>query len=162
DGGGDGRILGVAAMHLHPDFDAVAVGVFADLAQRLADVLDGGLGRHVLGERIGTDLDGPGAGVVRELDEGPGDVALLLAVGWNGQYLSLRRGQQDPQRFFNTKVYSFALAGTHGNAGRNRLNSPGIINLDFSMHKDFALTERHKLRGGCRVLPGVGALRSPT
>ena len=65
---------------------------------------------------------------------------------WNGQDPSLPRGQQDPQRFFNTKVYSFALAGTHGNAGRNTLTSPGIIQMDFSMHKDFMFNDRHKLQ----------------
>jgi hypothetical protein len=65
---------------------------------------------------------------------------------WNGQDPSLPRGQQDPQRFFDTRVYSFAPAGTHGNAGRNTLTSPGIIQLDFSMHKDFMFTERHKLQ----------------
>jgi hypothetical protein len=63
-----------------------------------------------------------------------------------GQNAALPRGQQDPQRFFNTSTFKIALAGTHGNTGRNTLDSPGIINLDFSLHKDFLFTERHKLQ----------------
>ena len=63
-----------------------------------------------------------------------------------GQNAALPRGEQDPQRFFDTKAFTFAPAGTHGNAGRNTLDSPGIIGLDFSAHKEFAFTERQKLQ----------------
>ena len=72
--------------------------------------------------------------------------ALFDRPDWSGQDPSLPRGQQDPQRFFNTSVYKIAAAGTHGNTGRNTLNSPGIVQMDFSMHKDFAFTDRHKLQ----------------
>ena len=34
----------------------------------------------------------------------------------------------------------------HGSVGRNTLDSPGIINLDFSLLKDFSITERHKVQ----------------
>ncbi|HLQ45085.1 MAG TPA: hypothetical protein VK137_10180, partial [Planctomycetaceae bacterium] len=64
----------------------------------------------------------------------------------NGQNSALPRGQQDPQRFFDTSTFSFAPAGTFGNVGRGTLESPGIIGLDFSMHKDFKFTERHRLQ----------------
>jgi len=63
-----------------------------------------------------------------------------------GRNAALPRDQQDPQRFFDTSVFKFAAAGTHGNVGRGTLISPGIINWDFSMHKEFAFTERHKLQ----------------
>jgi hypothetical protein len=38
---------------------------------------------------------------------------------------------------------------TYGNAGRNLLTGPGLVNLDFSLFKDFAIRERAKfqLRG---------------
>ncbi len=57
----------------------------------------------------------------------------------NGQKPDLPRGQQDPQRFFNTSVFSVASPGTFGNTGRNTLMSPGIINWDFAAHKNFRL-----------------------
>ena len=62
-----------------------------------------------------------------------------------GANAALDRGQQDPQRFFNTGAFFQNAPGTHGNVGRNTLTGPGIINLDFSLHKDFAFTERQRL-----------------
>ena len=62
-----------------------------------------------------------------------------------GVNADLDRGRQDPQRFFNTGAFFQNAPGTHGNVGRNTLTGPGIINLDFSLHKDFAFTERHRL-----------------
>ena len=56
------------------------------------------------------------------------------------------RGEQDPQRFFDTSAFRFNQVGAFGNVGRNTMDSPGIINWDFSMHKDFAFTERHRLQ----------------
>ena len=58
----------------------------------------------------------------------------------------LPRGEQDPQRFFRTEAFVPNALGTFGNVGRNTLNSPGIITLDFSLLKDFAFTERHRLQ----------------
>jgi hypothetical protein len=63
-----------------------------------------------------------------------------------GVNAALPRGEQDPQRFFNPAAFTTALAGTFGNVGRNTMDTPGIIGLDFAMHKDFAFTERHKLQ----------------
>ena len=72
--------------------------------------------------------------------------ALFDRPSSTGQNAALPRGQQDPQRFFDTSTFIFAQAGTFGNVGRGTLDSPGIIGLDFSMHKDFKFTERPKLQ----------------
>ncbi|MBL8213348.1 MAG: TonB-dependent receptor [Bryobacterales bacterium] len=56
-----------------------------------------------------------------------------------GQKPDLPRGQQDPQRFFNTGAFVVNNIGEFGNVGRNTLNSPGIIGWDFSMLKNFNL-----------------------
>jgi hypothetical protein len=56
-----------------------------------------------------------------------------------GQTADLPRGQQDPQRFFNTAAFVINQPGTHGNVGRNTLVSPGIIGWDFSALKNFNL-----------------------
>ena len=63
-----------------------------------------------------------------------------------GRNAALDRGAQDPQRFFDTTAFRFNQAGAFGNVGRNTMDSPGIINWDFSMHKDFAFTERQRLQ----------------
>lgn len=64
----------------------------------------------------------------------------------NGTNPDLPRGQQDPQRFFDTSTISANLPGTHGNVGRNTLNGPGTIGWDFAMHKDFLFGERQRLQ----------------
>ncbi len=51
----------------------------------------------------------------------------------------LPRGQQDPQRFFNTAAFVINAPGTFGNVGRNTLNAPGIVSWDFSALKNFQL-----------------------
>jgi hypothetical protein len=65
--------------------------------------------------------------------------ALFDRPNSNGSDAELPRGQQDPVRFFDTSAFSVALNGTHGNVGRNTLDSPGIIGWDFSILKDFHL-----------------------
>jgi hypothetical protein len=64
----------------------------------------------------------------------------------NGTDAALGRGEQDPLRFFDTSTFSVQAPGTHGNVGRNTLTSPGIIQWDFSLLKDFNISEQHKLQ----------------
>lgn len=65
-----------------------------------------------------------------------------------GQTVALARGQQDPQRFFNTDAFVKQAPGTHGDVGRNTLTGPGIIGWDFSTFKNFTMpfNENHKLQ----------------
>jgi hypothetical protein len=73
----------------------------------------------------GQDISNTGAGFDR-----PNSV---------GRNAALPRGQQDPVRFFDTTAFTRNLPGTHGNAGRNTLDSPGIIGWDFATLKNFYL-----------------------
>jgi hypothetical protein len=63
-----------------------------------------------------------------------------------GAEVALPRGQQDPDRFFNTGAFVLQPAGTHGNVGRNTLMGPGIISWDFSALKNFRILETHELQ----------------
>ena len=65
-----------------------------------------------------------------------------------GVNADLPRGQQDPQKFFNTSAFTRTQPGLWGNVGRNTLNSPGIIAFDFSTLKDFVMpyAEGHRLQ----------------
>jgi hypothetical protein len=61
---------------------------------------------------------------------------------------NLARGSQDPRRWFDTGAFVNRLpdAGFRfGNAGRNTIIGPGVINWDFSLLKEFRFTERHNL-----------------
>jgi hypothetical protein len=56
-----------------------------------------------------------------------------------GATVALPRGQQDPNRFFNTAAFVRAPTGTLGNVGRNTVIGPGIINWDFSVIRNIPL-----------------------
>ena len=62
---------------------------------------------------------------------------------------SLSRDQQDPSRFFNLAAFVNRLPGgdqfRYGNAGRNSVTGPGIIDWDFSTMKRFRFTEQKNL-----------------
>ncbi len=48
-------------------------------------------------------------------------------------------------RFFDTGAFALAR-GRYGNSGRNVLTSPGLVNLDFAVFKNFHVTERKEIQ----------------
>ena len=94
-----------------------------------------------------------------------------------GTVVALPRGQQDPERFFNTDAFVMQPAGTHGNVGRNTLIGPGIISWDFSALKNVRVREGHQVQfrfeafnlpnhpnwglpNASRLSPGFGTIRN--
>ncbi|MGH9627856.1 MAG: hypothetical protein ACRD7E_05900, partial [Bryobacteraceae bacterium] len=63
-----------------------------------------------------------------------------------GRNVSLPRGQQDPERFFNTAAFAIQPFGSFGNAGRNVVIGPGVIAWDFSALKNFRIHESQQLQ----------------
>jgi hypothetical protein len=68
----------------------------------------------------------------------------------------LPRGQQDPNRWFNLDAFTNRVgisnarpqditAYRYGNAGRNVFDGPGIVQLDASVTKSWAIRERSRL-----------------
>lgn len=55
-------------------------------------------------------------------------------------------GNPTTDRWFNTTAFSFPPRGTFGNAGRNILDGPGYHNVNASLVKNTALTERLNLQ----------------
>jgi hypothetical protein len=51
-----------------------------------------------------------------------------------------------PNQYFNPAAFIQPLAGTYGNAGRNILQGPGIVESDLSLTKAFSFSERWKLQ----------------
>jgi Carboxypeptidase regulatory-like domain/TonB dependent receptor-like, beta-barrel len=51
-----------------------------------------------------------------------------------------------PERWFNTAAFAFPAPGTFGNAGRNILDGPGFQNVNASLMKNTALSERFNLQ----------------
>ena len=43
--------------------------------------------------------------------------------------------------YFNTAAFALPPVGQFGNAGRNIVSGPGIVNLDLALMKNFLITE---------------------
>jgi len=54
---------------------------------------------------------------------------------------SLPRSQRNIERWFDTEAFAIPPLYTLGNAGRNIVVSPGLINFDFSVFKNFKIRE---------------------
>jgi hypothetical protein len=55
-------------------------------------------------------------------------------------------GTRTPQKWFDAAAFVHPPAGTNGLVGRNSLEGPGISNLDFSVFKNFRVTERQNVQ----------------
>jgi len=51
-----------------------------------------------------------------------------------------------PNQWFDPSVFSLQPAGTYGNAGRDILESPGLVSVDASLFKTTYITERLNLQ----------------
>jgi hypothetical protein len=60
--------------------------------------------------------------------------------------VSLVPSNQDPNNWINPAAFMDEAPGTFGNAGRNIMSTKNLINVDTSLFKDFALTERTRLQ----------------
>ncbi len=81
----------------------------------------------------GRDQSNTGAGFDR-----PNNVA--------GQVATLDRGARTIDRWFNTDAFAIQPFGTHGNVGRNTIISPGIIQWDAALLKNFRFLENKNLQ----------------
>ncbi len=62
-----------------------------------------------------------------------------------GQDHNLPSDQRTTQQWFNINAFTPPEDGTFGNVSRNRLQGPSTFGWDFSLHKNFALFENHRL-----------------
>ena len=51
-----------------------------------------------------------------------------------------------PNQYFNSNAFVVPAAGTYGNVGRDTLTGPGLAQLDFSVSKNTAVSERFNLQ----------------
>jgi len=51
----------------------------------------------------------------------------------------------DPARYFDPSSFVLQPAGFYGNLGRNTLIGPGLVKVDYSLNKQFRITERAAL-----------------
>jgi hypothetical protein len=48
--------------------------------------------------------------------------------------------------WFDVSCFVSPAQFTYGNAGRNILRGPGMMNLDFGLYKNFTIAERHRIQ----------------
>jgi hypothetical protein len=60
--------------------------------------------------------------------------------------VSLYPAVQSVDSFFNRAAFALPAQGTFGNAGRNIVYGPSLVNVDVSALKDVPLTERVKMQ----------------
>ena len=60
-----------------------------------------------------------------------------------------------PNQWFNPKAFLLPAAGTFGNAGRDILTAPGLMNVDGSMFKTFRFRERTTLQFRAEIFNAV-------
>ena len=58
---------------------------------------------------------------------------------------SLSPGNRGVQAYFNPLAFQNAAAGTFGQTGRNFLTGPSLVNVDFSLFKEFPVFDRGKV-----------------
>jgi hypothetical protein len=58
---------------------------------------------------------------------------------------ALPDGQRSIDRWFDLAAFVTQPQFTYGNSGRNILGGPGSKNLDLSLAKSFAITERYRM-----------------
>jgi len=58
----------------------------------------------------------------------------------------LPAGERTIDRWFGTGAFSQPAPFTFGNSGRNIIEGPGLVSLDFSLLKVFRIAERHSLQ----------------
>jgi hypothetical protein len=66
------------------------------------------------------------------------------SVAGNSNCVARAGGTHSAAQWFNPCAYEVQPSGTYGNAPRNSIVSPGVVNLDAGLHKTFAFGERLK------------------
>ena len=74
-----------------------------------------------------------------------GDTRNPVRPSWNPSF-SGPVIQGGPNQYFNPSAFTQPLPGTYGNAGRNILQGPGLVETDLSLTKVFSFSERLKLQ----------------
>jgi carboxypeptidase family protein/TonB-dependent receptor-like protein len=92
------------------------------------------------------------ASVLGNLSNKGGKAAISnLRANATGQPVTLDSSQRTTQKFFNTAAFSLPQPGDFGDAGRNTIPGPGLVNFNMSLDRFFTLSPEKGIRGDFRV-----------
>lgn len=74
-----------------------------------------------------------------------------LRADATGQPVSLGGTSSTTQEFFNTTAFALPSAGQFGDAGRNTVPGPGMVNFNMSLERFFTFSRERGIRGSFRV-----------
>jgi hypothetical protein len=74
-----------------------------------------------------------------------------LRADATGQPVALPRANRTALGFFNTAAFSLPAAGEYGDAGRDTIPGPGLVNFNMSLDKQVTFSRERGIRGDFRV-----------
>jgi hypothetical protein len=104
--------------------------------------LGGWQSNFIFSAQTGTPLNIV-SGVNNSLNGVGGDFADLTGTSWKIDHSSKAA---EIGEYFNTAAFKVNAVGTIGNGRRNQLRGPGAWNINYSLFKNFRLTERFNLQ----------------
>jgi carboxypeptidase family protein len=74
-----------------------------------------------------------------------------LRANATGQAVTLPGSERTTRDFFNTLAFTLPLPGEFGDAGRNTIPGPGLVNFNMSLDRFFTLSPEKGIRGDFRI-----------
>jgi len=74
-----------------------------------------------------------------------------LRADATGRPVELPGSGRTTQEFFNTAAFSLPLPGQFGDAGRNTIPGPGMVNFNMSLARHFTISKEKGVRGDFRI-----------
>jgi hypothetical protein len=84
-----------------------------------------------------------------------------LRADATGLPVTLPRSQRTALDFFNTAAFSLPAPGEYGDAGRDTIPGPGMVNFNMSLDKLVTFSREHGIRGDFRIASN-NIFNSPT
>jgi hypothetical protein len=92
------------------------------------------------------------ASVLGNLSNKGGTAAIFnLRADSTGLPVTLSASERTTQEFFNTAAFALPLAGQFGDAGRNTIPGPGLVNFNMSVDRFFTLSKEKSIRADFRI-----------
>jgi hypothetical protein len=92
------------------------------------------------------------ARVLGNLSNNGGTAAISnLRADATGQPVALSSSARTTQEFFNTAAFAAPLAGQFGDAGRNTISGPGMVNFNMSLERMITFSKERGIRGSFHI-----------